>query len=94
MLAQVLAAGALDAAEEAEEATDDVSKRLRGGARRTNGALSSLSGAGGLTYMEYGTGDGVRGGGGGRGARGRGGGGTGQRKAAGHSAVWKKAMRK
>jgi len=54
------------------------------------GNLASMSGAGGLTYMEYSTGD--RGGGGGRGARGRGGGGAGQRRS-GHSSIFKKALR-
>ena len=65
----MLAAGAGDAAEEADEATDDIGNR-RGAARRTTGQLSSMSGAGGLSYMEYDTGGAA--GRGGRGGRGRG----------------------
>ena len=90
VLAQVLAAGAGDAAEEADEATDDIGNR-RGAARRTTGQLSSMSGAGGLSYMEYDTGGAA--GRGGRGGRGRGGGGSGQRRVGGHSTIFKKALR-
>ena len=52
LLAKVLAAGEEEAGEEV--LPGGPVRRVGGGARRAGGSLAALSGAGGLTYLEYG----------------------------------------
>ena len=54
LLAKVLAAGEEEASVEADTATDDVSRTAKAiSAQRTKGNMAKMSGADGLTYMEY-----------------------------------------
>lgn len=55
MLTRVLSAGEEEAAVEADEGTDDVGRAAKAVAKRTVGSLAALSGAQGLSYMEFGT---------------------------------------
>ena len=55
MLTQVLSAGEEEAAVEADDLTDDIARTVKAVARRTVGSLAALSGAKGLSYMEFGT---------------------------------------
>ncbi|KAK9915560.1 hypothetical protein WJX75_000745 [Coccomyxa subellipsoidea] len=55
VLAKVLAAGEEEAGVEVADVTDDVTRTKKALAQRTTGNMGALSGAHGLTYMEYGT---------------------------------------
>ncbi|EIE26133.1 DNA repair helicase rad25 [Coccomyxa subellipsoidea C-169] len=55
VLAKVLAAGEDEAGVEVADVTDDVTRTKKALAQRTAGSLAAMSGAHGLTYMEYGT---------------------------------------
>lgn len=52
----MLAAGEEEAAVEADAATDDVTRTAKAIAQRTKGNMAKMSGAEGVTYMEYRTG--------------------------------------
>lgn len=52
----MLSVGEEDAGEEVLPVTDEVSRTVKAIARRTVGSLAAMSGADGLTYMEYSTG--------------------------------------
>ncbi len=53
LLAKVLAAGEEEASVEADAAADDVPRTAKAIAQRTKGNMAKMSGAEGLTYMEY-----------------------------------------